>query len=405
MFRSRLIATLLAFVFVMCACVTAFATTVDCDAVYCFTPQDFSQTEEPLRGICITALPDPATGTVMLGSRVIQPGDILTAAQVSQMTFAPLRTETDRAAEVSYLPIYENRVEKSHTTTLSILGKADNPPVAQDSTMETYKNIPNEGCLKAEDPEGKPLIYTVTRQPKRGQVEIREDGTFLYTPKKNKVGVDSFVFTAADPAGNVSREATVTIQILKPTDAKQYTDTVGTDCRFAAEWMRNTGLFVGETLGGNPCFCPEKTVSRGQFMAMLSELLDIAADETSLSALPEDTPQWLKPYLAAALRSGFTGGLPEESLDTAAPITGGEAAVMLQNALDLSVSTETLEQIRSEEPDEEPAWSAASLLAMKEAGIHLEADQVLTRADVAQIMYTVSQVAPTAPGTAVFRRA
>ena len=37
------------------------------------------------------------------------------------------------------------------------------------------------------------------------------------------MGVDSFVYTAADPAGKTSREATVTITILKPTEAAQYT--------------------------------------------------------------------------------------------------------------------------------------------------------------------------------------
>ena len=67
----------------------------------------------------------------------------------------------------------------------------------------------------------------------------RPDGSFIYTPKKNKVGVDSFTYTATDASGKVSREATVTIQILKPTDARQYTDTVGLDCRFEAEWLKN----------------------------------------------------------------------------------------------------------------------------------------------------------------------
>ncbi|MFR8332989.1 MAG: Ig-like domain-containing protein [Oscillospiraceae bacterium] len=45
-----------------------------------------------------------------------------------------------------------------------------------------------------------------------------EDGAFTHTPKKNKVGKDSFSFTATDEAGAVSNEATVTIEILKPLD-------------------------------------------------------------------------------------------------------------------------------------------------------------------------------------------
>ena len=34
----------------------------------------------------------------------------------------------------------------------------------------------------AEDPEGDPLRYTVTRDPENGKVEIHPDGTFTYTP-------------------------------------------------------------------------------------------------------------------------------------------------------------------------------------------------------------------------------
>jgi VCBS repeat-containing protein len=43
--------------------------------------------------------------------------------------------------------------------------------------------LPNEGKLKVTDPEGQAMTYTVLRQPKRGTVEIREDGSFVYTPK------------------------------------------------------------------------------------------------------------------------------------------------------------------------------------------------------------------------------
>ena len=404
MFSPRFVCLLLALCLALGLSGGVLAAEVDCDTTYCFTAQDFSTEEEPLAGICITALPEPETGTVMLGSRVIQPGDILTADQVAQMTFCPLRTEQDAQATVTYLPIYESRVAGSATAAISIRGKEDQPPVATDSAMETYKNLPNEGALQVSDPEGQSLTYTLVRAPKRGSVELRDDGSFVYTPKKNKVGVDSFTFTAADPAGNVSREATVTVQILKPTDAKQYTDTVGMDCRFAAEWMRNTGLFVGEKVSSQECFFPEKSVTRGQFLAMVVDALDIPTKDVSYSAIPTDTPLWLRPYLAAAMRSGLTAGLPEAedgSFDADAPITGGEVAVMLQNALDLSVSREALETAVTHE--QAPDWAAASLTALADNGIMLTADQVLTRGQAAQVLYQVSHLAINAPGIAVIR--
>ena len=406
MFRIRFICLLLALLCVLGTGTVVLAAEVDCDATYCFQATDFGQ--ETLKGICITELPQAQTGTVMLGSRVLQPGDILTADQIAQMTFAPLRTQQDRDAVVTYLPIYENRVERSATMTIAVRGKEDKAPVAQDFTIETYKNLPNQGKLKVTDPEGESLTYTLVRKPKRGEVTLNSDGSFTYTPKKNKVGVDSFTYTATDPVGNVSREATVTIQILKPTDSKQYTDTVGMDCRFEAEWLRNTGLFIGERIGGEACFQPEKAVNRGELLAMVVKALDIPLDNVSYADLPADTPVWLKPYLAAALRSGLIEGLPKSetgSFEADKGITGAEVAVMLQNALDLTISRQTLEELQASADTEEavPAWAAVSLTAMSENGVALDANATITRAGAAEVLYQISLLALDAPGMAVIR--
>lgn len=406
MFRMRFVCLLLVICCLLGISGMAIAAEVDSDAAYCFTSSDFGD-EEKLVGICITGLPQTHTGTVWLGGRVLQAGDILTAEQIDKMTFSPVRTEQDQEAVVTYLPIYESRVDRPATMTISIKGKEDKAPVAQDFTIETYKNLPNKGALKVTDPEGQALTYSLIRSPKRGTLTVGEDGSFLYTPKKNKVGVDSFTYTATDPAGNVSREATVTIQILKPTDARQYTDTVGLDCRFEAEWMKNTGLFVGEKIGSEACFRPEKTVSRADFLAMVVKALDIPVENVSYDSLPSDTPAWLKPYLVAAQRSGLTEGLPQEesgSFGADQAITGAEAAVMLQNVLDLTISQETLEsQTASADDASVPAWAAVSLTAMSENGIDLQADMPLNRGQVAKILYQVSCIAPDAPGMRVIR--
>ena len=233
------------------------------EVLYCFTREELS---DGLSGVCITALPEKTLGTVMLGDRELRPGDILTADQAAQAVFAPNRTEVDRTASVSYLPIYSDRVETEVTVTVAIRGRENKAPAAQDQAVETYKNLPITGTLKVTEPEGETVTYALLRQPRRGSVELHSDGTFTYTPKKNKVGVDSFVFAAKDPAGNTSREATVTVTVLKPTDAPQYTDTLGRDCRFAAEWMKHTGIFVGEQVAENVCFSPDKNMTKGEFV-------------------------------------------------------------------------------------------------------------------------------------------
>ncbi len=398
MFRTKTLSLLLCVCLILGLIGAVTAAEVDCDDTYCFQSTDFSPDSE-LQGICITGLPDSNAGTVMLGSRVLRPGDILTAQQLSQMTFVPLLTETDQDALVTYLPIYEDRVERATAMTISIRGKEDQAPVAVNSALETYKNLPNEGCLQVSDPEGQKLTFTVTRQPKRGTVTVREDGTFLYTPKKNKVGTDSFTYTAADPAGHVSREATVTVQILKPSEATMYTDTIGSDCRFEAEWMRNTGLFVGEQVGGASCFQPEKAVSRGEFMTMLIKTLNIDVDTDAVyTGFSDEMPGWLKPYLAAALRSGITAGWPDgEVFGAHESITGVEAALLMQNALDLTVTTVA----GKDEDSDLPTWAVTAMNAMADNGIHLTTGQ-LTRGQTAKLLYQISKLAVDAPGMSVY---
>ncbi|MGN0999917.1 MAG: Ig-like domain-containing protein [Faecousia sp.] len=400
MFRKQILGLAVAVCCMASLCVGAAALEVDCDSVYCFSAEDFAG--EELAGVCITGLPDPSTGTVLLGTRVIRSGDILTAEQLAQMTFSPLRTETDQDAVVTYLPIYENRVERSATMTISIKGRVNQAPVAEDSALETYKNLPLDGKLKVSDPEGSAVVYTITRQPKRGDLTLNEDGSFTYTPKKNKVGVDSFTFTATDAEGKVSREATVTIRILKPSDASQYTDTAGTSYRFAAEWMKNTGLFVGEQVGGQLCFNGEKTVSKAEFLTMMVKVLELPVDQSAAyTGYTDQVPKWLQPYLAAAMRAGLTAGLPVDeygALRVFEPLTGAEAAVVLQNAMDLAVTT------AAEDMDASlPAWATVAVTAMNENGIVLSAGENMTRGGVAQVLYQVSTMADTAPGLKMYQ--
>ena len=200
---------------------------------------------------------------------------------------------------------------------------------------------------------------------------LREDGSFLYTPKKNKVGTDSFTYTATDTAGNISREATVTITILKPADDRQYADTASADCRFEAEWLRSTGLFTGETVNGQFCFSPDETVSRGQFLAMLMQVLDLPVDRNAtVTGFVDEAPQWLKPYLAAALRSGIISGYPAEGgveFRANQAVSADEATMMVSRALDFAVPT----------------------AAMEEAALPLGMDP-MTRANAAKTLYQIS---------------
>lgn len=342
----------------LCLSTPVLADRPDADTQYCFGAPDFEA--EDCAGICLTDLPDTRLGLVQLGDRVLRPGDVLTASQAAQMTFAPRNPEVNQVITVSYLPIRQGHLESQAAMQLTLRGRTDQPPVAEDSAFETYKNLEVTNRLKVTEPENQPMTFAVQRQPRRGTVTILEDGSFTYTPKKNKIGVDSFTYTATDSTGQTSREATVTVTILRPIDGAKYADTAGKDCCFAAEWMKNTGIFSGERLGEKDCFGPEKPVTQGEFLTMLVRTLDIPAEEELSCAGYEDAPQWLRPYLAAAVRSGLISHFPSFQSD----------AVMEQDSVQ----------------------SILCALTDTEATTAFAQDaQPLTRADAAMLLYDLSQ--------------
>lgn len=349
--------------------VTARAAAVDSGSEYCFAAADFT---ENIEGAALLETPD--TGVLRLNHRVIREGDVLTMAQLENLTFTPYGTEVDDQATVVYLPVSEEGIGQETAFTLGIRGKENKPPVAEDSALETYKNLPNTGTLRASDPEGEALSFSVTRQPRRGEVVISQDGSFTYTPKNNKVGVDSFAYTASDPGGNISREATVTITILRPTEPTAYTDTLGTDCCFEAEWMRSSGIFSGESLAQKPVFQPGKEVTKGEFLAMAVKTLSIPVEDTASDQFGGNLPQWLRPYAVAALRAGLTDRQPWQQWQAEETAKGEDVAALLCSALDLDADEKT----QFEE--------------LKEREIILSEGETVTRQTAAIALYRLSEL-------------
>ena len=89
------------------------------------------------------------------------------------------------------------------------------PPLAESFELSTPMNTPYEGQLTAMDKDSDKLFYEITTQPVKGEIQLNEDGSFVYTPRENKKGRDYFGYTAIDPDGNYSQEATVIIRIKK----------------------------------------------------------------------------------------------------------------------------------------------------------------------------------------------
>lgn len=355
------------------------------NAEYCFSRADFADDSlDELSGIFVTAVPDRELATVMLGRRIICAGDVLPADALAQLCLQPMSTENADAV-LCYQPICGSALGEPAQVTIRIQSGKNESPTAQGAELETYKNIANDGKLTGSDPEGSALSFQLEQPPKRGTVTIEADGTFVYTPNKNKVGEDSFTFTVTDEAGNVSLPATVKINILKPTEAMSFADLENsTDC-FEAMWLAETGIAGGRQVGSRLCFCPQDTVSRGEFLLMVMELGGLSGEESqSVSCFTDCSRSWLESPLAEALRYGIITG--ESSGQGPVfrpndPITGQEAAVMLQNLLDLPVPAAAYDCDCDD-------WACHAVFALSDAGISLPvADRALSRIEAAQLLY------------------
>ncbi len=301
------------------------------DGIYCFSREELDQRTE-LTGIFFTALPARAQAEVRLGDRVLCVGDAISRSDLSRIT---VEAVGGGDTSLSFLPFEEGHLGQEAVMTFHFETKEDEAPTAECGILETWKNLPNTGKLKARG-NGE-LTFRLENQPRRGSVELNADGSFTYTPKKNKVGEDSFTFTVTDADGRVSAPATVRVTIRKPTDAKTYAD-LDRDEQFEAIWMREVGLFGGELISDRLSFGPDRTVSRGDFLAMVMDLEGIDPEiglQVSGFADTEDAASWLRPYLASALRRGLIQGettpaglvfRPNE------PITEAEAAALVARA-------------------------------------------------------------------------
>lgn len=214
-------------------------------------------------------------------------------------------------------------------------------PVAENLEFTTYRNTSFGGTLSAYDSDGEELNYEITTAPVKGDIELEADGSFVYTPRQDKKGKDYFGYRAIDSEGNGSQEATVIITIEKQKSDVSYSDMEGNAAEYAAVLLSERGVFTGQKLCGRYQFCPEETVSRGEFMSMCMQLAgsNVVSGVVNTGYSDDSSiPDWMKDYVIAAAINGisFADG-DENSAEFAAarPVSKSEAAVILSNVLGL----------------------------------------------------------------------
>ena len=287
------------------------------------------------------------------------------------------------------------------------------PPIARNMELTTYKNVAITGYFDALDNDGDVLTFQLTSTPARGSVTLAEDGSsqFVYTPYDNKTGKDSFQYVAVDSAGNTSAEAKVSIRIQKSGTKVDYADMDGDPAHKASIRLAEEGLFVGDCHSGSYFFQPTQAVSRGEFLSLAMEVSGVEAMENvTLTGFADDEaiPTWCKGYVSSALKAGFIQGSRTEDgrcvFNASDPITLGEATAMLNNLLAITdVPVETFA------PGQGGHWASQSAANLASAGVLRAEDATpqamsnsLTRSEAALLLDGALDVVANRSGSALF---
>lgn len=355
-----------------------------------------------LEGIVLAELPDETMGQLKCGSRDMMAGEAIIASALGSLRFVP-NTAEDVSTYFSFLPVFSGEVSgQVVNVNLSLSGKENRPPVAENLEFFTYKNIGVTQPFKGSDPDGDTLVYKVIAKPKRGAVEVQAEGNFSYTPYQNKVGKDQFTYVAMDPYGNTSPEATVIIVIEKPKDKMTYADMDGHPAYYAALRLSEENVFVGEKVGKEYYFDPDQPVTRGEFVTMVMNMTghnELSPVSKTGFADDDVTPTWVKPYASVALKEGIIKGVgkPDGSkhLCASRDITRAEAAVMLNNSLKMADTSLAV----FADWEVAPVWAQQAAINMQAVGVMntyqdgtMRLEETITRGQAAQLLLSAMDV-------------
>ncbi len=275
-------------------------------------------------------------------------------------------------------------------------------PLAENLTLQTYRDVAVCGTFSGRDPQGDPLTFRITKTPARGAVTLAEDdpSRFTYTPYERKTGKDTFTYVAIDPAGHSSPPAKVSLHIAKPRTKVTYADMQGDPAHKAAIALAEEKIFVGETMGDTWFFHPQTPVTREAFLTMAMDTVGLdaaAAGQVTGFADDDHISVWAKPYVSAAQEAGMIQG-SGDSRAVFAPsrtITQSEAAVLLDRLLHLADVADqgTLPQ------DAAPAWAHQAVVNLSAVGILEDRtaqketlSAPLTRAQAAEMLQSAMEV-------------
>lgn len=300
-----------------------------------FSEEDFqSLYGSTVNFITVTSLPDESEGKLSLNGVQVIEGQTISAASLSYLEFIPASEEV---GECSFT--FKSRASGWENTDVSCiisLSESENlPPVTSGTTLATVENVPVSGTLDVTDPDGDEWVISIEKYPENGMLEVREDGSVLYTPLDGYTGTDSFVYRATDTRGNRSADATVTVEVGENESGIMFSDMEKDEYLSAALEMSEKEIMTYKLTAGEYTFEPDEPVSRVDFVVMLMTALDMTADlerDDAVFADLDGISAGRRAYLAEAADLGIVPaqGTLFKPLDA---ITFDEAAEFAAGAL------------------------------------------------------------------------
>ena len=362
-----------------------------------FSQEDFAKLlgDNGFSGIVIQSLPNPSDGVLKLGSQDIAEGQQIEKNMLAALRFIP--AEPGKTATFHFMPC-AREYESPFVCTIYMLNTLNFAPTAQPCTVSAKENISVYGALSAKDPDGDEITYHIAAAPEYGDLLLSENGSYVYTAKQIGASSDSFSYYVRDQYGNCSETVVVSIQTTANASGIVYADLEKDECALPAAVLAEKGAFVGEKLGDEWTFSPAQTVTRADFLMMAMKMCDI--DTSLLSAnqsgfADSDTfSATQNRYIATATGMGLVIGLDTENgrcFCPNEPITSEQAATLLGRIAEykeLSFGKSVAASI-----DAEGVISDDGIAMLASVGLVASEDRktILTRADVAKLLYTMTE--------------
>jgi VCBS repeat-containing protein len=200
------------------AAATVTLTIINSNAAPVAAPDNYALAKNialSISGSGVLANDSDVDGTPLTATLVSGPAHgVLSLNANGRFTFTPT---SGYAGADSFTYRASDGLTNSATTTVS-LSITNTPPVANDNTYETSKNIgltvaAGSGVLANDtDVNADTLTAAVVTPPAHGTLVLNANGSFKFTPTANYIGADSFTYRASDGSA-FSAAATVALTV------------------------------------------------------------------------------------------------------------------------------------------------------------------------------------------------